>query len=360
MSTIDRTRSLAVPPSTAKPSAEPLAKKPVAHVPAFQKSSFEQAPTRQNAVSPGATARLTGAASEQAGAANKGLLGGIIDAAVGGIQDIPRFIEMGLDVFNATTVREVTSLFGGPKPDRAQDGMFVGAGGKTLPASTKLGDVPGVTPKNNPNPDKTLLYVNGIMTPTDGQLKEMQALADSSGAKVVGIHNATEGLVKDLGQCITDKLDKGKNPAVDTLADTLYSELKAGRDVHLVGYSQGGLITARALNDVAKRLRVEDGLSAAQVEAKMSHLQVETFGAASTKYPDGPQYVHYVNNADPVPTLTGLGGDVDPLAFLKDAGKGAVVHRFTDGNLNPISNHMLDTLYLKHRVDFDQARQNHF
>ncbi|AFE05634.1 hypothetical protein COCOR_04107 [Corallococcus coralloides DSM 2259] len=337
MSTIDRTRSLAVPSSTSKTAAEPLAKKPVAHQPAFQKSSFEQSSAQKNS-----------------------LLGGFIDAAVGGIKDIPRFVEMGANVFNATTVKEITSLFGGAKPDRAQDGMFVGAGGKVLPATTKLGDVPGITPKNNPNPDKTILYVNGIMTPTAGQVNEMQALANSSGAKVVGIHNATEGLVKDLGQCVTDKLDKGKNPAVDTLADTLYSELKAGRDVHLVGYSQGGLITARALNDVAKRLRVEDGLSPAQVEAKLSHLQVETFGAASTKYPDGPQYVHYVNNADPVPTLTGLGGDVDPLAFLKDAGKGAVVHRFTDGNLNPLSNHMLDTLYLKHRVDFDQARQNQF
>ena len=49
-----------------------------------------------------------------------------------------------------------------------------------------------------------------------------------------------------------DKLDKGTNPAVDTLADTLYTELKAGHDVQLMGYSQGGLITARALFDVAK------------------------------------------------------------------------------------------------------------
>ena len=70
--------------------------------------------------------------------------------------------------------------------------------------------------------------------------------------------------------------------------------------------------------------------------------------------------MHYVNNADPVPTLTGLGGNADPLAFLKDAGKGAVVHRFTDGNLNPISNHMLDTLYMKHRVSFDEARAGRF
>ena len=282
-------------------------------------------------------------------------------AVLDGIKDIPKNIEMGKDVFEATTMRELSRIFGGDaKPDRMSDGALLGAHGQQYPAGTPLGQVPGVTPKNNANPDKTILYTNGIMTPAEGQSREMQAIADRSGAKVVGVHNATQGLVTDLAQCVTDKLDKGSNPAVDSLANTVYNELKAGREVHLMGYSQGGLITARALNDVQQRLRLEDGLSQAQTEKLMGKLSVETFGAASTSYPDGPQYVHYINNADAVPTLTGLGGSVDPLAFMKDAGKGAVVHRFTDGNANLISNHMLDTLYMQHRVPFEQARQNQF
>lgn len=288
-------------------------------------------------------------------------LGSVVNAAKEGLADLPRFVKMGADVFEASHLREVQKLFGGDaKPDRASDGKFVGAKGQTFPPGTPLSDMPAVTPQNNPNPSKTILYVNGIMTPVAGQLGEMQALANTADARVIGIHNATQGLVTDLAQCVADKLDKGTNPAVDTLADTLYNELKAGRDVHLVGYSQGGLITARALGDVQRRLRMEDGLSAAQTEKLMGHINVETFGAASTRYPDGPQYVHYINNADAVPVLTGLGGSVDPAAFLKDAGKGAVVHRFTDGNLNPISNHMLDTLYLPHRVPFEQARAGKF
>ena len=92
----------------------------------------------------------------------------------------------------------------------------------------------------------------------------------------------------------------------------------------------------------------------------MGHLNVETFGAASTKYPDGPKYVHYVNNRDVVPTVTGLGGSFDPVSFLKDAGKGAVVHRFGDGGINVIANHSLQDMYLKHRVPFEQARANQF
>ncbi|MFL5357416.1 hypothetical protein [Archangium sp.] len=273
-------------------------------------------------------------------------------------------VKQGGDAFDSTPVRQAkVSLLGlgGSKPsDKVYDGQLVGAGGKTFPPGTSLSDIPGVTPRNNPNPTKTVIYVNGIMTNKDGQSSDLQAIADKTGAKAIGIHNSTEGFVTDLAQCVKDKLDKGSNPAVDTLADTLYTELKAGHDVSLMGYSQGGLITARALFDVQARLRIEDGMSKGDVEKLMGKLQVETFGAASTKYPDGPQYVHYVNNRDAVPTLTGLGGSIDPLAFLKDAGKGAVVHRFSDGGLNIIGNHSLQDMYLKHRVPFDQARANHF
>ena len=128
----------------------------------------------------------------------------------------------------------------------------------------------------------------------------------------------------------------------------------------LMGYSQGGLIVSRALKDVSNRLRIEDGMSKADVEKTMSRLNVETFGAAAATYPDGPKYVHYINNADAVPTITGLGGSFDPAAFLKDAGKGAVVHRFGDGGLNLIANHNFQDTYMKHRVPFEQARANQF
>ena len=268
-----------------------------------------------------------------------------------------------VDSFESTAKKGVQSLgiFGlGGKPDKQYDGMLVGAGGKTYPPGTPLKDIPGVTPTNNPNPSKTIIYVNGIMTNKAGQESDLQAIANRTGAKTIGIHNSTEGFVTDLAQCVTDKLDKGRNPAVDTLADTLYTELKAGRSVDLMGYSQGGLITSRALKDVYNRLRIEDGLPKAEVEKVMSRLNVETFGAAAATYPDGPKYVHYINNADAVPTITGLGGSFDPAGFLKHAGKGAVVHRFTDGNLNLIGNHNLQNMYLKHRVPFEEARSGQF
>jgi len=258
------------------------------------------------------------------------------------------------------TARTVQQLFGGgEKPDRVFDGQLVGAGGQVYPPGTPLSQVPGVTPRNNPNPSTTVIYTNGIANTKDDQFRSMQAIADTTGARVVGVHNATEGQAADVIQCIKDKLDKGRNPAVDTLADTVYSELKAGRSVHLVGHSQGALITSRALKDVYNRLRIEDGMSKAQAEQAMSRINVETFGGAAATYPDGPNYVHYVNDKDLVPTLFGQGSSNDPAEFIRHAGRGAVVHHFSHGS-GISGTHGLADAYLPQRVPFDQARQGNF
>jgi hypothetical protein len=240
--------------------------------------------------------------------------------------------------------------------DKAYDGKLIGAGGKAYNADTPLSQVPGYTPKDGVKKPGTIIYVNGMMTDKATQEKSLQAIADKTGQKTIGIHNSTEGFFKDLGQCITDKMDKGKNPAVDTLADSLYTELKAGRDVHLMAHSQGGLITSRALNDVAKRLRIEDGLSPAQVQEKLGKVSVETFGAAAATYPDGPKYVHYVNDKDPVPGLFGLGtSGKGPLDLLKHAGKDAKIRYFSEKSIFSGAHNINDT-YLNQRVPFDQAR----
>lgn len=271
-----------------------------------------------------------------------------------GGQQVGQFVD-GFEGQVAQKAGFLGDLFGGNKTDRAFDGKLVGAGGQTFNPGTPLSQLPGVTPKNNPNPSETILYVNGIGDTKDAQFNSLQQIADTTGAKIVGVHNATEGMARDLLQCVNDKLDKGTNPAVDTMADTLYSELKAGRSVHVMGHSQGGLILSRALGDVANRLRVEDGLSQADTEKLLGQVKVETFGAAAGKYPDGPAYVHYVNNKDLVPGMFGLGDGDSPLDFLRDAGRGAVVRRYDYGD-GMSGTHRLDQAYLPFRVPFDEAR----
>jgi len=244
----------------------------------------------------------------------------------------------------------------GPSADKQYDGVKVGAGGQTYPANTPISQVPPFEPVGGARNNETLIYVNGINTTKDAQASSLQNLANTTGSRVVGIHNGTDGMVADLAQCVKDKLDKGNNPAVDTLANTVYDELKAGHPIHLMAHSQGGLITSRALSHVQQRLMVEDGLTQEQAEQKMSGIKVETFGAAAAHYPDGPQYQHYINRADLVPGLFGLGEAGDKWNPLVDGGKGSHITYFNEAHANPIASHSFDEVYLKHRVPFDQAR----
>ncbi|HEX8705612.1 MAG TPA: hypothetical protein VF815_42655 [Myxococcaceae bacterium] len=291
-------------------------------------------------------------------------VGNAVDTARNVATDAGRRINTVVDGFENKAIqggRAVQGLFGGGnQPDRVHDGKLLGANGQTFPPGTALADIPGVNPRNNPNPSTTVLYVNGIQTNLAGQANSLQAIADTTGARVIGIHNATEGFAADLAQCVKDKLDKGTNPAVDTLANTLYTEIQAGRNVHLMAHSQGGLISSRALNDVYNRLRIEGGMSQQQAQQAMSRINVETFGAAAMRYPDGPNYVHYVNRGDPVPGMFGLGPVADRWNPAVDGGRNSVVHHFNDFKLNPIAAHGFESIYLQHRVPFDQARTGNF
>jgi hypothetical protein len=242
------------------------------------------------------------------------------------------------------------------KPDSAYDGFFVGAEGKTFSPATPLNQIPTVKPSDGRETNETLIFINGINTSRNDQATSLQAIANQTGARVVGIHNGTDGMIADLSQSLTDKLDMGKNPAVDTLADTVYRDIKAGHSIHLIAHSQGGLITSRALNHVYQRLRIEDGWSKAATEKQLGMVKVETFGAAAGHYPDGPQYVHYINRDDPVPSLFGLGWDPDKFNPTLHAGRGAVVHWFNDLHLNRIASHSFSDVYLPRRVPFDQAQ----
>jgi hypothetical protein len=242
-----------------------------------------------------------------------------------------------------------------PPSDKDFDGHFVGAGGQTFAPGTPLSDIPAVTPQGGVRNNETLIYVNGIQTDVAGQAGSLQAIADNTGSRVIGVHNATGTFVGDVLQSLGDKLDIGHNPAVDTLADTVYNELRAGRDVHLLAHSQGAIITSRALQDVKNRLMLEDGMSRQDAERLMNNIKVETFGGASRRFPDGPQYVHYVNRNDGVPQAFGLRSWLNPFAH---AGRDAVTHYFRAGR--PVVSHGFEEFYLPERVPFEEARRGNF
>jgi hypothetical protein len=230
-------------------------------------------------------------------------------------------------------------------PDAAFDGALVGANGKVFPPGTPLELVPAVEPGPCTPADETILFVNGGRTNRDDQVLNLQNIASALGARAIGIHNATVGLPQDLAQCLLDRLGVGENPAVSTLATTLGAELARGRPVHILCHSQGAAITCRALEQVAASLKAQ-GLSQPEVEQRLAAIKVETFGGASDHFPDGPRYVHYVNDADPVCALAGV---TSPTAH--HIGKGAEVRRFFDpGAPGPMGAHHFDDVYLRHRT----------
>lgn len=248
----------------------------------------------------------------------------------------------------------------GPLPpgqkDTAYDGALVGANGQAYSANTPLASVPPVLPRSGTPGKETILFVNGVSTAKDKEAAEMQALADKTGEPVIGVHNATQGALKDYAQTIEDRADFGKNPAVDSMADLVYSKIKNGEPVRIAGYSQGGLICSRALEHVENRLQLEDGLTAAQAKQRMGLVTCETFASAASRYPDGPHYVEYINRHDPVQLFSFRAFGEDPGNPLVHKGAGAITHAFST-SLSSAANlkaHGLDT-YLAHYVPFQNG-----
>jgi hypothetical protein len=234
------------------------------------------------------------------------------------------------------------------KTDIRNDGKLVGVGGKTYAPNTDLRNMYAVTPQGGLRNNQTVIYTNGILNDVKVQAEGMQKIANLTGSRVVGVHNATQGPISDVLQSAGDKVNINDNLAAQTLSRTIRQELYAGRNVHLVGHSQGALVTSRALFDVRNQLKA-NGMDDAKINQVMGRISVETYGGAARFYPNGPQYKHYVNTRDAVPMAFGLGTQAMQNSGLSQPGRGAQVIRFDSGDLNPLKAHDLGTTYLNRR-----------
>jgi len=141
---------------------------------------------------------------------------------------------------------------------------------------------------------RSVVMVNGIMTDVALQASDLQRMANT-GCRVVGVHNATKGMMRDLAQCAGDKLDlkMANNAATETVAQVIHQILHKDEPPLLVGHSQGALVVSNALGRVGG-----EGLK---------KLEVLTLGGASWTFPEGPKYKHFVNVFDAVPMGAGVG-----------------------------------------------------
>ena len=237
-----------------------------------------------------------------------------------------------------SVVQDIGSALSGQK---SLNGDLLGGDGQAYPPSTPVSLIPPLLPANGKPTGPTIIYVNGAFDSTSVALNEMHSIADTTHSPVIGVYNANENPLTDIVHVAEDILHKGDSPSADTVAQLVYAKVKAGQPVVLYGHSQGGAILSRAMSQVIARLETQDGLSAEEAQQRMSVVHVETFGAASYSYPDGPQYVHYINKYDPAPSLLGLAA-----GSFTHPGAGAIIHEAAIEPSNPLKVHSLQYVYM--------------
>lgn len=212
--------------------------------------------------------------------------------------------------------------------EQEADGKLVDAIRNTWDSTTSLSKLRFLQPDNGAPVKDRVVLVNGIMTDLKLHYEDMQALANT-GAEVIGVHNGTYGIGRDLKECIYDLMNKGHNPAVETVKDLIRSAVDNGEELHLVGHSQGAIIISRALRNIVAEHKAA-GESPVEIEKALSNIKVETYGGGAAYYVDGPQYVHLDNWLDPVPFHLGVGFASKIWQPGGSTGKGAVQHTFSE------------------------------
>ena len=146
-----------------------------------------------------------------------------------------------------------------------------------------------------------VIYVNGINSNDVETTTEARAYAKAIGGPVEVIHVATHGIVSDLHDAFVETTDQRtafRNKAEHDVAREVISLATAGKDVHIMAYSRGALVTERGLELAATELRAR-GFNADYIAKKVfSHVTVETVNGASHTMPDGVRAVHYVSEGD--------------------------------------------------------------
>lgn len=194
--------------------------------------------------------------------------------------------------------------------------------------------------------DPDYVLVPGVGTNPDGLRTNVKLLQEyHEGEQIVAIFNESEGFSTDVTQAFQDRYEgetdgrsRSENAATQGLVDMMRRDLADGTlDMNLHAHSQGGAITANALN----RLVQEENLSPEQLQ----QLNVTTYGSFGTDYPIGANYTHIIHTRDPVPFIangTDLVLDspaqaieyhrnlvvVDRLPQFDAGGTGLIVHDF--------------------------------
>jgi len=260
------------------------------------------------------------------------------------------------------------NIYTDPSVDMRFDGFFMGADGCLYDPQTVW--IEQVIPVSAaPNVDviaeqgEDIWFINGADSTLENTYAAMNALAQTTSLKVLGIYNADTGLINAL------QVNETLSAATVTFAVQAKRRLERGEIVHIMGSSHG----TRLISDGLILLR-DDLIQMYQgdlyaVSETLRLIRVESIGGVSSYYPPGPKYVHYANVFDVVPLAFGAANPLDwpgqgaVIAFFFDADARSLRRRYARkvqgcGNVacrytNAFHNGMV---YFEHRLPFDVAR----
>jgi len=206
------------------------------------------------------------------------------------------------------------------------DSYFIGSNGCLYdPDSVPIDKVPPVfISSDNTNQKTPLWYINGANHRADWVLPEMHLLAQNSGRPVVAIYNATLG--GRFPDAISDSLNENKIAKV--LATQILHNLSINKEIYISCNSQGAMHVSHGLQQTVEELN--KSYSPLEINKLLNKIHVETAGGAGKIFPDGPQYIHYINSNDPVPYHAGV------LSNGAHKGKNALIVEFSDHDSDPI------------------------
>ncbi len=185
-----------------------------------------------------------------------------------------------------------------------------------------------------------VLFVNGINSNEGESRAEASLYANTIGHPVELIHVATDGMLSDVEKARLETIDQRfafEGKAEKAIAHEVLSLATSGKDIHIMAYSRGALVTERGLELAQKELE-RRGFSADYIAKNVfSHVTLETVNGASHNVPDGVRAVHYVREGD---VLVGQPLGMGPLAPAFRAA--AVGEMATQGDLRGIAAEMRD------------------
>ena len=208
-------------------------------------------------------------------------------------------------------------------PDGEMNGFFVGANGCAYdPALVSSDEVPPVGQTSGYAGDPIFIVNGGNVTELGIEVR-LEGLWLLKKRPVIGIYNAK----MDVKNAVKKFIDPD-NKVSATIRAEAFARVLDNRRFSLISLSQSGFLVGRGLRQFVKDIEETYPLQPLYRQELLKLVDVETSAGLGLYYPDGPNYVHYVNRRDIIPVKAGM------LSSKAHPGRGAVIATFWYLNAN--------------------------